>query len=57
MAPYNIVYNINLGIMVNKNSPNKDIIGPFTEWLTLDSSKTGYQYRAASGDFQISVYH
>lgn len=56
MAPYNIIYNFNLGIMVNKNSPNKDILGPFIEWLTLDSSKAGYQYRAASEGYQRNRY-
>ncbi|MBP7176749.1 MAG: extracellular solute-binding protein, partial [Thermoclostridium sp.] len=32
------------GILVNRDSPNKNILGPLIEWLTLDSLKTGFQY-------------
>ncbi|MBH1942258.1 extracellular solute-binding protein [Mobilitalea sibirica] len=51
MPPYKTVCNINTGILVNKNSPNKDILGPLIEWITLDSSETGLQYRLATGTF------
>lgn len=39
------------GIMVNKNSPNKDALGPLIEWITLDCSKTGLQYSLANDTF------
>lgn len=51
MAPYNIVHDNQTGFIVSKNSAHKDIIGSFIEWLTLDSSETGYQYRMATGTF------
>lgn len=54
MAPYNIVHNQNSGMLISKNSPNKDILGPFIEWLTLDPSENGYQYKAASGALNIN---
>lgn len=38
------------GIMVNKASPNKDILGPLVEWITLDCSEEGAQYGLATGD-------
>lgn len=46
------------GIMVNKASPNKDILGPLIEWITLDCSEEGAQYGLATGDllgFKTSV--
>ncbi len=49
--PFKIVSNYNTGIMVSKSSPNKDLLGPLIEWITLDSSKTGFQYKLASGTF------
>lgn len=54
MAPYNIIHNSSNVFLVNKNSPNKDILGAFIEWLTLDISEKGYQYRAASGTIETS---
>ncbi len=39
------------GIMVNRNSPNKDALGPLIEWITLDSSETGLQYSLANDTF------
>lgn len=36
------------GILVNKDSPNKDALGPLIEWLTLDISETGLQYSLAN---------
>lgn len=50
--PYTVVSDYDSGILVNKNSQNKDIIGPFVEWLTLDSSQTGLQYQLASGTYK-----
>lgn len=41
-------------IMVNRNSPNKDVLGPLIEWITLDSSETGLQYRLANDTFYES---
>ncbi|SHJ05938.1 ABC transporter substrate-binding protein [Thermoclostridium caenicola] len=39
------------GIMVSKHAPNKDLIKPLIEWMTLDSSPNGLQYRLANGTF------
>ncbi len=39
------------GIMVNRNSPNRDALGPLIEWITLDSSETGLQYSLANDTF------
>lgn len=36
------------GIMVNKNSPLKEKIAPLIEWMTLDCSENGLQYRLAN---------
>jgi hypothetical protein len=33
--------NNDTGIMVNKNSPHKELLGPLIEWITLDCSETG----------------
>lgn len=43
------------GIMVNKNSPNKDVLGPLIEWITLDSTDTGLQYRLANDTFHSDL--
>lgn len=51
LSPYNTRNDHFTGVLVNKNSLNKDILGPFIEWLTLDSSETGLQYRLANGTF------
>lgn len=37
------------GIMVNKRSLKKEVLGPLIEWITLDSSKEGLQYNLANG--------
>ncbi len=39
---------VSSGIMVNKASPLKDKIGPLIEWITLDCSENGLQYRLAN---------
>lgn len=49
--PFKIVANYDTGIMVNKNSPNKELLGPLIEWITLDFSKTGLQYSMVSGTY------
>lgn len=36
------------GILVNRASPNKDVLGPIVEWLTLDISEKGLQYNLAN---------
>jgi Leucine-rich repeat (LRR) protein len=48
-SPFNTMEDLHTGLLVNKNSPNKDVLGPFIEWLTLDCSETGFQYRLATG--------
>lgn len=50
--PFKIVSNYSTGIMVNKNSRYKELLGPLIEWITLDCSETGLQYRLASGTFR-----
>lgn len=37
------------GIFVSRHAENKDLIKPLIEWITLDSSETGLQYRLANG--------
>lgn len=37
------------GIFVSKHSPNKDLLGPLVEWMTLDCTKNGLQYGLANG--------
>jgi hypothetical protein len=37
------------GVLVNRDSPNKDLLGPLVEWLTLDCSENGLQYGLSSG--------
>lgn len=36
-------------LVANKNSPVKEAVGKFVEWVTLDSSNTGLQYMWANG--------
>lgn len=43
------------GIMVNKDSPNKEALGPLIEWITLDSSETGLQYSLANDTFYTHI--
>jgi Leucine-rich repeat (LRR) protein len=52
MTPCITVGDSYTGPLVNKNSPNKDILGPFIEWLTLDGSENGLQYQLSTGTFQ-----
>ncbi len=44
----NTIDGIHSGIMVNRNSQHKDNIAPLIEWMTLDCSETGLQYRLAN---------
>ncbi len=48
LPPFNSSVSFYTGIMVNKDSPNKDALGPLIEWLTLDCSETGLQYILAN---------
>lgn len=48
LPPFNTSAGFCTGIMVNKDSPNKDALGPLIEWLTLDCSETGLQYILAN---------
>jgi hypothetical protein len=50
--PFKVVSNYTTGILVNKDSPNKDLLGPLIEWITLDCSETGLQHRLASGAYE-----
>lgn len=52
MPPYKIVMDYSSGILVNKNTQNKDLIGPLIEWITLDCSESGLQYRMANGSYK-----
>lgn len=48
------------GIMVNKNSPHRDELGPLIEWITLDCSEKGLQPLRASGALysqSVDGYH
>lgn len=40
--------NVSAGVMVNRNSPHKEALGPLIEWITLDCSETGLQYLRAT---------
>ncbi len=48
LPPFSARYD-NAGIFVNKDSPNKDLLGPLVEWMTLDCSEEGLQYSLANG--------
>jgi len=50
MPPFTTWYTGCIGIMVNKASPNKDVLGPLVEWITLDCSEEGAQYGLATGE-------
>lgn len=49
LPPFSVRMDYNTGILVSKDSPNKDLLGPLVEWMTLDCSKEGLQYGLASG--------
>jgi len=51
MPPFTARFPSHIGIMVNKASPNKDLLGPLVEWITLDCSENGLQYGLATGTF------
>lgn len=48
LPPFNTRAGLYTGIMVNKDSPNKDALGLLIEWLTLDCSESGLQYILAN---------
>ncbi len=54
IPPFNTRTPYNTGILVSKNSPNKDLLGPLIEWITLDSSVDGFQYSLANAASSIS---
>lgn len=43
------------GLLVNRDSEHKDAIGDLIEWMTLDYSETGLQYKLANGTFYDST--
>jgi hypothetical protein len=49
VPPFKTVTTSFTGIMVNRNSSNKDALGPLIEWLTLDCSETGLQSSLLKG--------
>jgi len=49
LPPFQVRTELYSGIMVSKNAANKELLKPIIEWLTLDSSETGFQYRLANG--------
>lgn len=58
IPPFTPWHNGHIGIMVNKASPNRDVLGPLVEWITLDCSEEGAQYGLATGDLlgrEVSV--
>ena len=48
VPPFNTIAGGCTGILVNKDSPNKDVLGPLIEWLTLDCSESGLQHGLAN---------
>ncbi|MDR0903360.1 MAG: carbohydrate ABC transporter substrate-binding protein [Ruminococcus sp.] len=42
-------------LLASKDSPNKEAIGDFIEWVTLDTSDTGLQYFWANGSGGINA--
>lgn len=51
IPPFKTADNTMTGIMVNRNSPHKDVLGPLIEWITLDCSENGLQYHMATDTF------
>ncbi len=51
LSPFQIPADLYSGVFVSKHTENKELIKPLIEWITLDSSKTGLQYRLANGTF------
>src|SRR5690554_7673067 len=52
LFPYTTLFrSLYSGVFVSKHTENKELIKPLIEWITLDSSKTGLQYRLANGTF------
>lgn len=54
IPPFNTRVPAYTGILVSKDSPNKDLLGPLVEWITLDSSEGGFQYSLANGTSGLS---
>lgn len=57
IPPFNTRAPHNTGIMVSRNSPNKDLLGPLIEWITLDSSEDGLQYSVANATSDVALPH
>jgi len=53
VPPFNIRIHSKTGIMVSKNSPHKELLGPLVEWITLDSSENGFQHSLAANTHGI----
>lgn len=49
LPPFQVQTDSYSGIMVSKNAANKELLKPIIEWITLDSSENGFQYRLANG--------
>lgn len=57
IPPFNTRAPNNTGIMVSRNSPNKDLLGPLIEWITLDCSEDGLQYSVANATSDVALPH
>jgi multiple sugar transport system substrate-binding protein len=57
IPPFNTRAPQNTGIMVSRNSPNKDLLGPLIEWITLDCSEDGLQYSVANATSDVALPH
>lgn len=49
LPPFQIRTDLYSGIMVSKHAENKELIKSLIEWIALDSSENGLQYRLANG--------
>lgn len=49
LPPFQVQTDSYSGIMVSRNAAHKELLKPVIEWMTLDSSRDGFQYRLANG--------
>lgn len=49
LPPFQIPADWYSGIFVSRHAENKQLLKPLIEWITLDSSENGFQYRLAHG--------
>ena len=49
LPPFQVRSDSYSGIMVSRNAANKELLKSIIEWLTLDSSESGFQYLLANG--------